>query len=67
MGPYGACLCDSSEYNGKYIDHVSREELKAWHRPRLAALLEAGVDLLAVETFPAQVGFGWVELRVWSV
>ena len=37
------------------MDHVSREELKAWHRPRIASLLEAGVDVLAVETFPAQV------------
>ena len=55
VGPYGACLCDSSEYMGDYVGRVSREEMRAWHRPRIAALLEAGVDLLAIETFPAQV------------
>lgn len=54
VGPYGACLHDRSEYTGAYVDHVSREELKAWHRPRIQALLEAGVDLLAIETIPAQ-------------
>ena len=26
-----------------------------WHRPRVAALLEAGADVLALETIPAQV------------
>ena len=26
-----------------------------WHRPRIDALLQAGVDLLAMETIPAQV------------
>lgn len=55
VGPYGACLHDRSEYTGDYVDRVSRETLKAWHRPRMAALLSAGVDLLAVETIPAQV------------
>ena len=32
--------------------------LQAWHRPRIKALLEAGVDLLACETLPAQVKIG---------
>ena len=27
-------------------------ELRAWHRPRIAALVEAGVDVLALETIP---------------
>ena len=27
-------------------------ELRAWHRPRLAVLAEAGADLLALETIP---------------
>ena len=26
-----------------------------WHRPRMARLVEGGVDLLAFETIPAQV------------
>ena len=55
VGPYGACLHDHSEYSGAYVDHVSREEMKAWHRPRMSALLEEGVDLLACETIPSVV------------
>ncbi|KAL0113757.1 hypothetical protein PUN28_012701 [Cardiocondyla obscurior] len=51
-GPYGACLHDGSEYSGSYCDHISREFLIDWHRPRVRALLEEGVDLLAIETIP---------------
>jgi homocysteine S-methyltransferase len=50
LGPYGAYLHDTSEYRGDY--QVSDEVLRAFHRPRIAALLDAGVDLLACETFP---------------
>lgn len=28
--------------------------MKAWHRPRIQALVQAGVDLLALETIPCQ-------------
>lgn len=51
-GPYGAYLHDSSEYTGFYGKSISRQELIDWHRPRVQALLEAGVDLLALETIP---------------
>lgn len=51
-GPYGACLHDGSEYTGSYCINVSREFLIDWHRPRIRALLEKGVDLLAIETIP---------------
>lgn len=51
-GPYGACLHDSSEYSGFYGKTVSRQELIDWHRPRVQALLDAGVDVLALETIP---------------
>lgn len=51
-GPYGAYLHDSSEYTGSYGKSVSRQELINWHRPRVQALLDAGVDLLALETIP---------------
>ncbi|XP_014470951.1 PREDICTED: homocysteine S-methyltransferase YbgG-like [Dinoponera quadriceps] len=51
-GPYGACLHDKSEYTGAYGKSVSRQELMDWHRPRVRALLDAGVDLLALETVP---------------
>ena len=53
VGPYGASLADGSEYRGDY--GLSVAELRAWHRPRIAALVEAGVDVLALETIPTVV------------
>ncbi|MCB1778372.1 MAG: homocysteine S-methyltransferase, partial [Candidatus Competibacteraceae bacterium] len=50
VGPYGAFLADGSEYRGEY--GLSEHALMDFHRPRLAALLEAGPDLLACETLP---------------
>ncbi len=55
VGPYGAYLCDGSEYNGNYIDTVKETDLIEMHLPRLRALVEAGVDLIAIETVPALV------------
>jgi homocysteine S-methyltransferase len=40
VGPYGDYTC-------------SADEFKDFHRPRIAALLEAGVDLLGLETIPS--------------
>lgn len=51
VGPYGAYLADGSEYRGDYIR--SQDEFIAFHRPRIASLLTAGVDLLACETLPS--------------
>lgn len=51
VGPYGAFLADGSEYRGDYI--LSTDEFKDFHRPRIAALVGAGVDLLACETLPS--------------
>lgn len=51
VGPYGASLADGSEYVGRYGRSV--DQLIAWHRPRLEALLAAGPDVLAIETIPA--------------
>ncbi|XP_068733248.1 homocysteine S-methyltransferase YbgG-like isoform X2 [Montipora capricornis] len=53
VGPYGACQHDMSEYTGKYVNKMSLKELMNWHRPRVEALLHAGVDILAFETIPA--------------
>jgi homocysteine S-methyltransferase len=53
VGPYGACKCDGSEYTGNYVDEITFEELVFWHRPRIEALIEEGVDLLAIETIPS--------------
>jgi homocysteine S-methyltransferase len=50
VGPYGAVLADGSEYRGDYGLTVG--QLREFHRPRLAVLLEAGPDVLAVETIP---------------
>ncbi len=51
VGPYAAYLADGSEYTGDYGD-ISKEELKAFHRPRIRFLVEEGIDLLAIETIP---------------
>ncbi|MBP2619869.1 homocysteine S-methyltransferase [Streptococcus panodentis] len=50
VGPYAAYLSDGSEYTGAY--QLTKEEFQDFHRPRIQALLEAGSDLLAVETIP---------------
>jgi homocysteine S-methyltransferase len=51
VGPYGAVLADGSEYRGRYGRTV--EELATFHAARVAALVAAGPDLLAVETIPS--------------
>jgi homocysteine S-methyltransferase len=50
VGPYGAYLADGSEYRGDY--DLSEAALMDFHRPRMAALVSAGADLLACETLP---------------
>ncbi|MEK6721494.1 MAG: homocysteine S-methyltransferase [Chloroflexota bacterium] len=50
VGPYGAMLADGSEYRGDY--DPGRAVLRDFHAPRMEALLEAGADLLALETIP---------------
>ena len=50
VGPYGAVLADGSEYRGRY--GLSVRELTGFHRPRIEALVEAGPDVLALETVP---------------
>uniref|UniRef100_A0A182SX20 Hcy-binding domain-containing protein n=1 Tax=Anopheles maculatus TaxID=74869 RepID=A0A182SX20_9DIPT len=55
IGPYGAHLHDGSEYTGAYADHVPAHRLQKWHRPRIGAIVEAGVDALALETIPCRM------------
>ncbi len=50
VGPYGATLGDGSEYQG--ASGLSRTELRQWHERRLAVLVDAAPDLLALETIP---------------
>jgi homocysteine S-methyltransferase len=52
VGPYGAFLADGSEYRGDYT--ISKEEMKSFHRGRIQALVDAGVDILACETLPSK-------------
>lgn len=50
IGPYGAFLADGSEYTGNY--NLSIKAFQDFHYPRMQALVEAGVDLFAIETQP---------------
>ncbi|MEW1805369.1 homocysteine S-methyltransferase [Pseudarthrobacter sp. NPDC080039] len=51
VGPYGAYLADGSEYRGDYA--LTPGEFEDFHAPRIAALVDAGVDFLAFETLPS--------------
>ncbi|KAF2089962.1 homocysteine S-methyltransferase [Saccharata proteae CBS 121410] len=51
VGPYGAYLSNGAEYTGDYS--LSIPEFQDFHRSRITALLDAGVDLLALETLPS--------------
>jgi homocysteine S-methyltransferase len=44
-------LADGQEYEGRY--GLTKDELKGFHRPRLAELVLAGPDLVAFETIPS--------------
>ena len=50
VGPYATVLADGSEYRGDYDPGPA--VLREVHAPRIDALLEAGADLLALETVP---------------
>ncbi len=51
VGPYGAYLGDGSEYTGVYA--ASWPEVRAFHRQRLAVLVDTAPDLFAIETIPS--------------
>lgn len=50
VGPYAATLGGGVEYRGD--DARSVTELRRFHTPRVAALVDAGADLLVCETIP---------------
>lgn len=50
VGPYGAYLANGAEYRGDYA--LDEADMIDFHRPRVQALLEAAVDVLAFETLP---------------
>ena len=63
LGPYGAYLANGSEYRGDY--ELTSAEYQEFYRPRLEAIVNAGVDCLALETQPklseVKSGFGSVK------
>ena len=71
IGAYGASLADGSEYRGNYT--ISRQELADFHGSRLAAVMTARPDLLAIETIPSaeeaalvlELLAPWPEIRAW--
>jgi len=52
VGPYGAVMCDGSEYTGAY--DRNKDQLAEFHRPRLLQLDGSRADILACETIPAR-------------
>lgn len=50
IGPFGAVRHDGSEYTGDY--GLSRDEMTAFHKPRLELLDATDADVLACETIP---------------
>src|SRR5262249_20109762 len=50
IGPYGAYLCDGSEYRGEY--KIDRRELIDFHRERYEILSQSYCDLIVFETIP---------------
>lgn len=50
VGPYGAYLADGSEYTGDY--RLTEQQYDDFHRTRMQALAQSGVDLFAFETMP---------------
>lgn len=51
IGPYGAYLADGSEYTGNYP--IDEEKLYAFHKKRLATIIDTQPDILACETLPS--------------
>ena len=56
IGPYGASLCNGSEYTGGY--HLTQRELRAFHADRWRVLCDSEADVIAFETIPS-----WDETR----
>jgi homocysteine S-methyltransferase len=52
VGPYGAARADGSEYTGAYDGMLDVSALRRFHHDRLAVLVSAEPDVLALETVP---------------
>ncbi len=51
IGPYGAALCNGTEYTGAY--EISDKQLVSFHVERLRVLAATEIDLFAFETIPS--------------
>lgn len=51
VGPYGVVWANGSEYRGDY-SQATDDEIAGTQRSRMAELVAAGADLLAIETIP---------------
>lgn len=51
VGPYGAYLSNGAEYTGDYV--LDDAAMRDFHRGRMRSLVDAGVDVLALETMPS--------------
>jgi homocysteine S-methyltransferase len=52
LGPYAVVFADGTEYTGDYRG-ATDDQIASSHRVRMAELVDAGADLLAVETIPS--------------
>ncbi len=51
VGPYGVLWSDGTEYTGDYT-RATDDQIAATQRSRIAELVAAGADMLAIETIP---------------
>ncbi len=52
VGPYGVLWADGSEYTGEYT-RATDDQIATTQRSRIAELVAAGADLIAIETIPS--------------
>ncbi|ANZ57291.1 homocysteine S-methyltransferase [Fructilactobacillus lindneri] len=50
IGPYGAYLANGAEYTGNY--ELSFHDYQNFHQEKIKALIDAGSDLLSIDTIP---------------
>lgn len=53
IGSFGVILHDRSEYTGSYMKTTSENDIFQYYNDQIKLLINAGVDLLAIETIPS--------------
>lgn len=54
LGSYGAHLCDGSEYDGSFVDHIAQHDIVDFHRQCVSLMSSQPLDLYVFETIPAR-------------